>query len=377
MNDGGGASGGFINYKGDGFPCGGDRRWSVGDGDFGRAVTTVAAAQICESAGFHSVQRSALNALSDVAVRYLCALGKAARYYSNLSGRTECNVFDVIRGLEDLSASSGFQGASDVNHCLASSGVLRDIIHYVGSTEDVPFARHIPSFPIPRVPNPKPSFARLEEAPPGKHIPDWLPAFPDPHTYMSTPIWDEKEPDLQGIKLEEMRQRRKADRSLLSLEQKIIPDGLVPMGPPPMSDGGDAMGRGIQTVEGNPFLAPPIVFGERDVSPLVVPSDISDEPDFKKRVSVLDTFAPAIEAMRSGVFDHAEATEEMRVLPSKRPAVHFKLGVDKKSVATPLSVGGVGLNAVKVASDEKDDKKRRVEQILKEAMENPHGLTQS
>ncbi|KAK1268707.1 hypothetical protein QJS04_geneDACA006930 [Acorus gramineus] len=380
MSDGAGASDGYTTYKGDGFRFWDS--WSDGgiggeDDDFGSAVARIAAAQICESAGFHSVQRSALNALSEVVVRYLRDLGKAARYYSNISGRTECNIFDVIQGLEDLRASHGFQDASDVNHCLAGSGVLRDVIHYVGFTEDDPFARPLPRFPIYRTRVPKPSFAGLGEAPLGKHIPDWLPAFPDPHTYMSTPVWDEKEPDLRGDKLEQVRQRRKAEWSLLSLEQKIAPRGRVPVGLPPMRDDGAAIGREMQIVEGNPFLAPPIAFGDRDISPVVVSSDFSDETDFKKQVSVLEAFAPAIEAMSSGIFDDAGVNEQMRVLPSKRPAVHFKLGVDKKSVTVPLSSGGMGLNVVKVVYDEKDDKKRRAEQILKEAMENPHGLTQS
>ena len=47
----------------------------------------------------------ALDALADIAIRYLCDLGKMANYYSNLTGRTECNVFDIIRALEVLEAS--------------------------------------------------------------------------------------------------------------------------------------------------------------------------------------------------------------------------------------------------------------------------------
>ncbi|POO01724.1 Bromodomain associated domain containing protein [Trema orientale] len=68
----------------------------LGADDFGRAVSKVAVAQICESVGFQKSKESALDALADITIRNLCDLGKTANFYANLTGRTECNVFDII-----------------------------------------------------------------------------------------------------------------------------------------------------------------------------------------------------------------------------------------------------------------------------------------
>ena len=87
---------------------------SRGD-EFSHAVTKIAVGQICESVGFHGSNRTAINAMADIMVRYICDLGKSANFYANLAGRTSCNVFDIIQGLEDLSLSRGFSGASDVH----------------------------------------------------------------------------------------------------------------------------------------------------------------------------------------------------------------------------------------------------------------------
>jgi transcription initiation factor TFIID subunit 8 len=79
--------------------------------EFAQAIAKIAVAQICESEGFQTFQQSAIETLSDVAVRYIRDVGKTAHYYANLAGRTECNVFDIIQGLEDLGSAQGFLGA--------------------------------------------------------------------------------------------------------------------------------------------------------------------------------------------------------------------------------------------------------------------------
>ncbi|KAJ6800157.1 protein LONGIFOLIA 1-like [Iris pallida] len=90
---------------------------------------------------------------------------------------------DVIQGLEDLGFSHGFAGASDVRHCPVDSGPVRDIVQFVSKVEEVPFALAFPKFRIVRSRTPAPSFAWIEEKPAGDHISDWLPPFPNPHSY--------------------------------------------------------------------------------------------------------------------------------------------------------------------------------------------------
>ncbi|KAL6012023.1 hypothetical protein ACLOJK_002494 [Asimina triloba] len=395
MSDGGGESGRDINRSGSGSGGGGggnsndsfnessdrsakSRASSSGGDDFGRAVARIAVAQVCEAAGFQSFQVSALDALSDIAIRYMRDLGKTARFYANSSGRTECNVFDIIQGLDDLCSAQGFLGASDVNRCLAASGTVREIMQYVNFTEEIPFVRPLPRFPIIKARKSTPSFAQIGEGPPGKHIPDWLPAFPDPHTYIHTPVWNEraKEPRMDKVEQarQQARQRRKAERSLLSLQQRLACNGTAG---PSLTDIGDEM-KEKWALERNPFLALPLQFGEKDVSVVNVPARLSNEEAAKNPVSVLETFAPAIEAAKSAFTDSGE--EERKVLPNKRPPVRFGLGIDRSSVV-PLGVGTKTMRVERTPywfgrEDEKDDKKRRAEQILKEAMESPQELAQ-
>lgn len=352
---------------------------SGGVDDFARSISRIAVVQICESAGFQSFQQSALDALSDIGIRYLRDLGKTARFYANSAGRTGCSVFDVVQGLEDLDSSWGFNGASVVNRCLVGSGVVGEIARYVESAEEIPFARPVPRFPVVRSRKPTPSFAQIGETPSGKHIPDWLPAFPDPHTYIHTPIWNERATDPRTDKIEQARQRRKAEQSLLSLQQRLACSGGA--GPSSVDATVVDAVKAKGVFESNPFLAPPMQYGEKEVSPVAVPGKLSNHTVGENPISVLETFAPAIEAAKNGICNLEEnlMEKEKKVLPNKRPTVHFRFGIDKKSVAVPLGLTARNSSGEKMVSwflrdDEKDDKKRRAEQILKESMENQQDL---
>ncbi|KAF8399607.1 hypothetical protein HHK36_015476 [Tetracentron sinense] len=339
MSDGGGESGKeneqIVNRK-------------SGGGDFGQVIAKIAVGQICESVGFQGFQQSALKVLSDIAIRYLCGLGKTAHFYSNLAGRTECNIFDIIQGLEDLE-SHGFSGASDVNHCLAGSGAIREIIRYMCLAEEIPFARPIPHFPVIRNRKPTQSFLQIRETPAAKHVPAWLPAFPDPRTDIHTPLWNERATDSGTNKIEEKRQQRKVEWSLLSLQQRLACNGLAA---PASVDTGD-VGKAKGATESNPFLAPPLQFGEKDVVHVSIPAKLSNETAVEKRVSVLDTFTPTIEEPKSGFCDLGDGNR--KCLQNK--------DADRTTLGYAMD-------------DEKDDKKRRAEQILKESKENPRELAQ-
>ncbi|KAJ4849216.1 hypothetical protein Tsubulata_038963 [Turnera subulata] len=340
--------------------------------EFGRAVARMAVAQVCESVGFHGFKESALDALADVAIRYLRDLGKASSFYANLSGRTQCNLFDIVNGFEDIFATQGFVGASKVETCLANSGTIKEIIQFVGSSEEIPFVQPVPRFPVIRETRLIPSFERMTETPPGKHVPAWLPSLPDPHTYIHTPVWNERDADPRAEKIEQARQRRKAERALLSLQQRLLSNGTAGAS---SSQVGDNDGREAGVVESdNPFLAAPLKPGKKDVSVVALPEKL------KNHVSVMEAFAPAIEAAKDdGVVDDADV--ERTLLPEKRPAVAFKFKAGKKllgeslDASLPRKTGG-GPGHLMLRDDERDEKKRRAEYILRQSMENPLDLTQ-
>ncbi|KAK8962427.1 hypothetical protein KSP40_PGU022155 [Platanthera guangdongensis] len=287
--------------------------------DFGRAVSRIAVAQICEITGFQSSQRSALDALGDIAIRYICSLGKSAHFYANISGRADSNVFDLVQGLEDLAVLRRdllvlrmSTGAWLVRYSSRYFSVRK----YQRGSSLSPVNSKIPSCAFLQAYT---QFFSERETPPWKHVPDWLPAFPDPHTYVHTPVWNERTTDRRADKLEQARQRRRK-------RQRITSAGAA--GSAIADNTNDSKGK--QATVPNPFILPPVPYDAKQVTSVDIPKyDYS-----RKRLTVLETFAPAIEAAKTGSLEFG--VHERRPLPSKRAPVHFRIGVDKKSIAVPL-----------------------------------------
>ncbi|XP_022880626.1 transcription initiation factor TFIID subunit 8-like [Olea europaea var. sylvestris] len=271
-----------------------------GNDDFAQAIARIAVTQVCHSLGYQGFQQSALDTLSDVGVRYIREIVKIATACANLDNRNECNVFDVIQGLEDLGSVQGFSGASDVNHCLTRSRVIRDIIQYAEEAEEFPSAYPIPTFPVVKERKLYASFVgnlchrrkwrslsfscssllvylysfitnfplfialNLQQVlckwvtPPDEHIPGWLPKFPDPETrvYLNSRVKKEAELAVEG-RIEERHMQ--VERSPLNLQQKLIFNGLE-------AGLADEPAKAKCAVESNPFLAPPLQFEDKEVS---------------------------------------------------------------------------------------------------------------
>ncbi|XP_010669628.2 transcription initiation factor TFIID subunit 8 [Beta vulgaris subsp. vulgaris] len=325
--------------------------------DFGRAASKMAVAQICEGIGYEAVKQSCLEALSDIVIRYICDLGKSATFYANLAGRSESNVFDIFKGLQDLGPEISNQQLS----------------HFVEENE-IPFAQPIPRFPIPSSSKhiQTPTFLQMAEIPVSNHIPDWLPAFPDPHTYIRTPVWNHRKLELQIDKGEQARQRRKAERSLLNLQQRLLSNALAG----PSCSGSNGENR--MCMEDNSVSGPPV--GNKDG----YQNGVCD----RKHVLVKQTFAPVIDAFKAaGGSDDVSDSDAMdldkRVIPNKRrPVIHFKLKAGKKMLVEDLDIHLRNKMNEKRGSlmgrdDAMDDKKRRAEFILRQSsMDNPQEVSQ-
>lgn len=88
-----------------------------------------------------------------------------------------------------MGSSQGFADASDIDHCIASSGA--ELVKYFSEVEDILFAYSIPFFPVAREWKPVSIFLQVDEGPPVEHIPARLPAHPDPQTYLQLPMENE------------------------------------------------------------------------------------------------------------------------------------------------------------------------------------------
>ncbi|XP_078175950.1 transcription initiation factor TFIID subunit 8-like [Carex rostrata] len=342
-----------------------------GPDEFGRAISKAAVAQILQATGFDGSHKSAIDTLSDLTIRYILSLGKATSFYANLAGRTSANLFDLVQGLEDLS----FSGAGPES-CFGDSGVLTELNRFVKAEDPVPFAQFVPKYPICRVPKKNPTIDQIGEELIGKkHIPGWLPSYPAPHTYMHTPVWPERTGDQREDKVKQVKQRRKAEKSLLSLQKRIFASGVSGFEPVSAGTSSSSFDKGKRVVGENPFLTPPLPHGAKEVSEIAPPIEADAGP--LRRKSVLEAFGPIIEAandtdLNAGMGTDPDGRNDIAV---KRPVVQFRLGVKKKSVALPLALDDKREKLV-FREDDRDEKKRRAEMILKESMDNPQDFTQ-
>ncbi|KAL5987875.1 hypothetical protein ACLOJK_035631 [Asimina triloba] len=318
MTDGGGESG-----RGNGDDC--DQKTASGADDFGRSVARIAVAQICESVGFQRFQKSALEAFSDIGIRYLREIGKVARSHANHTGRTTCNVFDVVQGLEDLSLSLGFSGASDPSRCLACSGVVRDVELFVRFSEEIPFVRPLPKFPVIRNRKRTLSFAQIGEAPGGRHIPSWLPAFPNPSSYGRVPMRNDKAVNCMD-ETEQAWRRKNGER-------------LVLRSWPAFGDSG--INKPTITAQ----------FKKKDA--------LSNGMVDKNELSMAEISVPRAE-VESSAFCNLDDNDR-RVLPQERSPVNFRFQSNKKALAAPVNLSSSRKDVEKIAywfsmDDEEDGK---------------------
>ncbi|PWA69503.1 bromodomain associated domain, Histone-fold protein [Artemisia annua] len=111
------------------------------------SIATTAVAQICHSVGYKATQTTALQTLTNITVRYLTSLATSAANSAVSTGRTECNLYDVIRALDDVHADVGFEGNSAVRKRLSSlrdSEMLKDVMRFVHWSREMPFAKPLP-----------------------------------------------------------------------------------------------------------------------------------------------------------------------------------------------------------------------------------------
>lgn len=324
--------------------------------DFSQAIARIAVTQVCESVGFQGFQTSALDTFSDVVCKYIREIGKTSGFYANLAGRSDCNVFDVVQGLEDLSVSQGFAGASDVDHCLSESGIVKEISQFVSLSEEIGFAYSVPSFPVVKEWKSTPSFLQGGETPLSDAIPPWLPKFPEPETYTSMPVPSE---EVAQTTTDKVKQKEKVVEPASSKPQQHLARNESSF--PVAAEQGDISGLPGT----NPFLAVPLQPGEKDVSLVSLPSKLKEEDvvrNHNNHIFELDASFPAIEAVKNG----GRVTEEgvRKVVTNNRSTPQLKFHIGKKSLNSTFRHNGKGKEKVAFwfSNDEvRDDEEKRMD----------------
>ncbi|KAL1558953.1 transcription initiation factor TFIID subunit 8-like isoform X2 [Salvia divinorum] len=220
---------------------------------------------------------------------------------------------------------------------------------------------------------------QAQETPPDKHIPGWLPKFPDPVTYAELSSSNEKDSETEAVKIQQVEQQnRRAERSLLNWQQKLMCNesetGAV-------VEQGDAA-KAQRAAENNPFLATPLQSRENEVSLPCLPARLIHESlgygyhqsheVMENHVQIMKPSLQASGAARSGPCE----LEERRKIPLiGRANLQFKVGNFKKSLSTVTKPQNNGTERTSYwfgdDRDEADEKNDRAEKILWENTEYP------
>ncbi|KAM3206519.1 hypothetical protein ACQJBY_061938 [Aegilops geniculata] len=347
-----------------------------GADEFGRAAARAAVARALQAAGFASAARSAVDALADVLLRYLRLLGGAASAHANLAGRSAPNELDVLRFLEETAeAYQGFEGASSSTRgCLVGSGVVRDLIAFAGEADDKPLSvrRPLPRFPVRHDPSSCVSFAALGRGSGMRHVPEWLPAFPEPHTYAMAEGSGEMVGGSSAAvdEVEQVRRQRKAEKSLIGLQRQLALAGGNGIRPAMVVEDGAGKGKELDMagIKSNPFIQSALRCGEKEVSEVAMPNLGRKHPVFD------DSFAPAFaesegERLGEGRRDQDQGRGRKRMVPKERPPVYFRIGADRKSRV--MALNSRALEDRKGPWFMEDDGKRRAPSMLAEPNEKP------
>lgn len=189
---------------------------------FARAVARTAVAQVLESARFQAARGSATDALAEVLTRYVQEVAALSRDAAAQAGRADAALPDVLAALAELGTTAP------------------SLVKFVREdAEEVPFARALPRFPLRKRPKLSPSFAALGETPPA-HVPAFLPALPDKHTYQRTPVYADRAVDVPAQREALAKDQRKAEQALITLHEKVSPLGGTDEGASANGDSGRA-----------------------------------------------------------------------------------------------------------------------------------------
>ena len=64
---------------------------------YARSIAKLVVGQLMAADGLDSAQRSTIDILSDLLVRYIVEIGSQSHMYAELSHRTECSPTDMVR----------------------------------------------------------------------------------------------------------------------------------------------------------------------------------------------------------------------------------------------------------------------------------------
>ncbi|XP_013392943.1 transcription initiation factor TFIID subunit 8 [Lingula anatina] len=157
-----------------------------------RKSLKVAVAAICNEVGYGEAEDIAIETLTEMLQSLLSELARTSRSYAELSGRTDVMVADCVMSMVDL----GLNVES-----------IKAYAKRPNATVLLP-PSHTPASNTPR------SLQVGSKKDHLSHIPDYLPPFPDTHTYIKTPSHMQPPNEYQVIREKAASQKRDVERAL-------------------------------------------------------------------------------------------------------------------------------------------------------------------
>ncbi|XP_052872768.1 transcription initiation factor TFIID subunit 8-like [Anopheles cruzii] len=157
-----------------------------------RRFLTMAISSQLEELGFATAEKAVLETLTEMMQSFLVELGHSARNYCELAGRTQPVIGDVVVALINMGISIR----------RLDSFAKRD-------------GRHT-------LPQPQQAQAQKQQSilqagqkhSHPSHIPNHLPAFPDPHAYIRTPTYKQPVTEYEAIREKAASQKRDVEKAL-------------------------------------------------------------------------------------------------------------------------------------------------------------------
>lgn len=157
-----------------------------------RKALKVAVSALASEAGFERAEEAAVETLTEMLQSFLTELGRSSQAFAELAGRTEGMMTDVVMALIEM--GQNLQGLP---------------AHAKRPNKSVFLP---PSHSTP-TPNPR-TLQAGDKMPHPSHIPDHMPAFPDPHTYIRTLTQKAPINEYQIIREKAASQKRDVERAL-------------------------------------------------------------------------------------------------------------------------------------------------------------------
>jgi len=174
-----------------------------------RGCLQVALAALLTEAGFDSVDRMAIESLTEMATAIINEIGRSGKGYCELACRAQPMGADVVLALTEMGLVKGLDGR-------VTGAGLRGLREYAMR----PGRKSLGTPGVASASKPSSMLHTGDRRRDGRGkgaggvIPDYLPEFPDSHSYIRTPTHRQPEHDYESVREKAATQKRDVERAL-------------------------------------------------------------------------------------------------------------------------------------------------------------------